>query len=114
MPRDDHGAPNNPPEDQGDDLSKMFEETENEVSSTEASLASLALRSRTKAQNFIVYAVVGGFVLLLLLLALGILVKEWADWKDGAEFLLAMITSALLPVVTLVVGYYFGKESDSK
>ncbi|MCG8507135.1 MAG: hypothetical protein MI755_21190 [Sphingomonadales bacterium] len=34
-----------------------------------------------------------------------------APWKPPAEFLLAAISSVMLPVVTLVLGYYFGKET---
>ena len=38
-----------------------------------------------------------------------------ADWgrkelEDAAKFLTAILSSVLLPVVTLVIGYYFGKE----
>ncbi|MEQ9639522.1 MAG: hypothetical protein RIM84_05805 [Alphaproteobacteria bacterium] len=40
--------------------------------------------------------------------------KDWATWKEPATFLLGMITSALLPVVTLVIGYYVGKENRDK
>jgi hypothetical protein len=29
-------------------------------------------------------------------------------WQEPAEFLLKIITSAVLPIVTLVLGYYFG------
>jgi hypothetical protein len=31
-------------------------------------------------------------------------------WQDPAKFLLSIVSSILLPVVTLVLGYYFGKE----
>lgn len=34
----------------------------------------------------------------------------WSEWKEPAEFLLKMLSSVLLPVVTLVIGYFFGKE----
>jgi hypothetical protein len=29
-------------------------------------------------------------------------------WKEPAEFLLKVLTSVVLPIVTLVLGYYFG------
>ncbi len=32
------------------------------------------------------------------------------QWKDAAEFLTGIVSSILLPVVTLVLGYYFGTE----
>ncbi|CAN5161003.1 hypothetical protein BH10PSE9_BH10PSE9_04850 [soil metagenome] len=31
-----------------------------------------------------------------------------AAWKEPAEFLLKVLTSVVLPIVTLVLGYYFG------
>jgi cytochrome bd-type quinol oxidase subunit 1 len=33
-------------------------------------------------------------------------------WKEPAIFLLGIVSSVLLPVVTLVLGYYFGKEKS--
>jgi hypothetical protein len=33
-------------------------------------------------------------------------------WEDPATFLLGIVSSVLLPVVTLVLGYYFGKEKS--
>lgn len=33
-------------------------------------------------------------------------------WKEPATFLLGIVSSVLLPVVTLVLGYYFGKEKS--
>ncbi|MDQ3674416.1 MAG: hypothetical protein M3365_08580 [Gemmatimonadota bacterium] len=29
-------------------------------------------------------------------------------WKESAEFLLQVLTTTVLPIVTLVLGYYFG------
>lgn len=33
-------------------------------------------------------------------------------WEEPAKFLLGIVSSVLLPVVTLVLGYYFGKEKN--
>lgn len=35
-------------------------------------------------------------------------------WERPAEFLLRVLSSVLLPVVTLVIGYYFGTEKVKK
>ena len=35
-----------------------------------------------------------------------------ARWESPATFLLGIVSSVLLPVVTLVLGYYFGKEKS--
>ena len=34
-----------------------------------------------------------------------------ADWKDMASVLLNVVAVAVLPIVTLVLGFYFGSES---
>jgi F0F1-type ATP synthase membrane subunit a len=73
------------------------------------------LRQRRAAdQSLIAYTVVFVFVGLLVILTIATMDKDWATWKEPATFLLTMITSALLPVVTLVIGYYFGKEKQDK
>ena len=36
------------------------------------------------------------------------------DWEKPAEFLFKVLSSILLPVVTLVLGYYFGTEKAKK
>ncbi len=33
-------------------------------------------------------------------------------WQDPAEFLVGVVSSILLPIVTLVLGYYFGTEQN--
>lgn len=48
--------------------------------------------------------------LAFLLAATTWLVLDGRDWKAPAEFLLSVIAQVLLPVVTLVVGFYFGSE----
>ena len=32
-------------------------------------------------------------------------------WPDGAEMMITVLSSVILPVVTLVIGYYFGAET---
>jgi len=37
-----------------------------------------------------------------------------SKWKAPAEFLSGIVSSVMLPIVTLVLGYYFGTEQKSK
>lgn len=37
-----------------------------------------------------------------------------AKWADGAEMMITVLSSVILPVVTLVIGYYFGAETKQK
>jgi hypothetical protein len=34
-----------------------------------------------------------------------------AEWATGAELMITILSSIILPVVTLVIGYYFGAET---
>ncbi len=34
-------------------------------------------------------------------------------WKEPAEYLLKVLTTAVLPIVTLVLGYYFGTAKSA-
>jgi hypothetical protein len=34
------------------------------------------------------------------------------EWKGPADFLLQVLTTAVLPIVTLVLGYYFGTAKN--
>ncbi len=36
------------------------------------------------------------------------------DWQPAGEFLLKVLTSAVLPIVTLVLGYYFGVAKQKR
>jgi hypothetical protein len=44
------------------------------------------------------------------MVGLGTFIGGWDTWNDPSKFFLALLSSVLLPVVTLVIGYYFGKE----
>ena len=58
-------------------------------------------------------SIIGLSVILVFLLAIGTLFSYVlvADaWEKKAEFLATTLGSILLPVVTLVLGYYFGTE----
>jgi hypothetical protein len=48
--------------------------------------------------------------LVVLLVAVGTFADSWQKWEEPAKLFLTILSSVLLPVVTLVIGYYFGKE----
>jgi hypothetical protein len=49
---------------------------------------------------FVVAAVVGGTIYF----------SDWNRIAEPAKFLMAVLGSVMLPVVTLVIGYYFGSK----
>jgi uncharacterized membrane protein len=48
--------------------------------------------------------------LVVMIVAAGTVLQTWEKWVEPAKFFLGILSSVLLPVVTLVIGYYFGKE----
>jgi hypothetical protein len=79
-------------------------------------LADEARRRETDDRSTIAKLIVNVFVWLMVgvvvAVAVGTADKGWTEWKDAAEFLMKLLSSVLLPVVTLVIGYYFGKEKQ--
>ena len=76
-----------------------------------------ALDDRTRRQkaddrSLIAKLIVWVFVLLVAAVVLAV-IWRFSDWEkiaEPAKFLSSILSSVLLPVVTLVIGYYFGKE----
>lgn len=97
------------------DLSQELLETARNVEQGQKALEEYARRQeqddRSLIAKLIVYAFVGliGFVMLILTIAL-FYFKDWKPIEEAAKFLVAILSSVLLPVVTLVIGYYFGKD----
>ena len=54
--------------------------------------------------------IVGTFVLTIVGLFAFVILCPPGAWEKQAEFLSRVLSSVLLPVVTLVLGYYFGTE----
>ena len=61
--------------------------------------------------------VVRVFFSLVIIVVIGLMVGmlhlglDWKKLEEPAKFLVTILGSVLLPVVTLVVGYYFGRRS---
>ena len=62
-------------------------------------------------RSFIAKLIVWAFVLMVGVLMIATIYYKWSEWKDSATFLGGIVSSVMLPVVTLVLGYYFGKET---
>ena len=63
---------------------------------------------QTRDRSIIGISVVLFFLLTITALVSFVLFES--DWTSKAEFLATALSSILLPVVTLVLGYYFGTE----
>jgi len=72
-------------------------------------------RLQADDRSHIAKLIVRVFVGLISLLVLSVIVGvgyfcDWDKISEPAKFLSAILSSVMLPVVTLVIGYYFGKE----
>lgn len=72
-------------------------------------------KGRDRAQ--IAFAVVALFVVMVLLLGVYVAVSArqgaWSQVEPASQFVLDLLSSVLLPIITLVLGYYFAKDERS-
>ena len=96
------------------DLSQELLATAKNVEQGQKALEEYAQRrqqdDRSLIAKLIVYAFVGLIGFVIMVFSVAVLFKTWNDLAEAAKFLMAILSSVLLPVVTLVIGYYFGKE----
>ena len=82
-----------------------------ELAETQTASETYEARRQAKDRSFIANAVVVSFLFLCVAVVATALLGDWTKKKEPLEFTLMVLTSVLLPVVTLVIGYYFGKKS---
>lgn len=97
-------------------LLEQIEELQSENRSVEETVGDHIKRQRANNQSRIAWIIIWAFVVAvagIFILVLGFQLGSTGDgWEAPAEFLVGMVSSVLLPVVTLVLGYYFGKEKS--
>lgn len=96
------------------DLDAEFRTTEKVVEDADKALKTRLERQkaddRSHIAKLIAWAFVGFVAATLIAVAAG---TAWLGWDKIAEptkILMAILGSVMLPVVTLVIGHYFGKE----
>lgn len=73
-------------------------------------LASLRAGDRSYIAKIIVWSFVILMVWLVVAATVGTYFFDWSKLTEPAKFLMTILSSVMLPVVTLVIGYYFGSE----
>lgn len=72
------------------------------------------VRQQADDRSVIAKVIVWAFVVLIawlvIAVTLGVWFLSWDKLSEPAKFLMTILSSVLLPVVTLVIGYYFGAE----
>jgi cation transport ATPase len=98
-------------------LDAEIQATEQRVEQTNRAVEDWRQRQQERQQDdrsLIAKIIVWAFVLLMgvviLIVAVGTLLIGWDKLSEPAKFLMSILGSVMLPVVTLVIGYYFGKE----
>jgi uncharacterized membrane protein len=98
-------------------LDNEFALTQSQLTSARTAAIDYLQQQQAQDQSFIAKAIVKTFIWLLVLITIAvilgmILCHDWNKIAEPAKFLLALISSVLLPVVTLVIGHYFGKQKQ--
>lgn len=95
-------------------------DSEIEAAEKKAKLSSQQFDTRLKNQqaddrSYIAKVIVIAFVVLIAVVVVAAIagLAYWGDWNkisEPAKFLMTILGSVMLPVVTLVIGYYFGSK----
>lgn len=106
-------------------LLDQLESLESEVEAVDEQTERYLKRRRALDRSLIGWLIIGAFVASLALIFLLVMLNlgpapgctgaacDAQRWKEPAEFLLTIVSSVMLPVVTLVLGYYFGKDEQA-
>lgn len=90
------------------DLDQLLAATERNVEQSQRAVEEYAQRlqqdDRSLIAKLIVYAFVGLIAFVVVNLSIALFWKPWNDIEDLAKYLLTILSSVLLPVVTLVIG----------
>ena len=94
------------------DLDAAFAATEKTVEEGKNALqlANMRAGDRSYIAKIIVWSFVVLMVWLVVATTVGTYLFDWAKLTEPAKFLMTILSSVMLPVVTLVIGYYFGSE----
>jgi uncharacterized membrane protein len=93
------------------DLESRITRVGKELADARADVDRDAKKRRTKDRSLIALVVVFAFVAVVMVVTATALWGDWTKLEAPAEYVMNLLGSVLLPVVTLVIGYYFGKEN---
>lgn len=97
-----------------DTLDSYFASSEKTVQETERAVKDHIARRQADDRSFIAKLIVWSFVILIVWVVVattvGSYLFDWSELIEPTKYLMAILSSVLLPVVTLVIGYYFGAD----
>ena len=96
------------------DLDAEFNATERTAEERDKALDERLKRQQADDRSSIAKLIVWSFVVLMawvvVTMTIGTFQLGWDKLIEPSKFLMSILSSVLLPVVTLVIGYYFGKD----
>ena len=97
------------------DLDSEFAQAEQTVKQGKKAFEENLRRLQADDRSHIAKLIVWAFVILMAVVVLAISIatvaqSDWSKISEPAKFLMSILSSVMLPVVTLVIGHYFGKE----
>ena len=96
------------------DLDSAFADAERTAEERKNALKDHLSRRQADDRSFIAKLIVWSFVILMawvvVAASVGAYFFDWSRLTEPAKFLMTILSSVMLPVVTLVIGYYFGKD----
>ena len=99
------------------DFSQILEQAEGLATQAQSlSLAEIVAKRHAEDRGWIAKWIVGAFLTAIGIVYLIIFSAAWLglyDWKEAVSIALEILKSVLLPVVTLILGYYFGQGAKS-
>jgi hypothetical protein len=96
------------------DIDALFKEVEQKSEQRRKALEDRNARLQADDRSRIAKQIIDAFVLIVIgviaLVGISALFGLWNQMSEAAKVMVAVLSSVLLPVVTLVIGYYFGNK----
>lgn len=97
-----------------DEIIRKGEEDARRAGRDKIALETMLARQQADDRSSIAKQIVGVFVILIALTIIAVVISNWAlGWEgiaDAGKFVADLLSGVMLPVVTLVIGYYFGSK----
>ncbi len=97
-----------------DALDSAFAAAKQAAEDRDRAIQAAADREKAKDRSYIAKLIVWFFVILaawvVIAVTVGAYLFDWGKFEEASKVLVTILSSVILPVVTLVIGYYFGQE----
>jgi hypothetical protein len=94
------------------DIDSQIAAAEEQLKQGQKALEDRNKRLQADDRSHIAKLIIWGFVALMAIVVSAVIFNfhSWDKISEPAKFLMAILSSVMLPVVTLVIGYYFGSK----